>query len=155
VAYSSPQGNCLKAASEKMDKVTFNDPRCKNIESPSDEFIDSVFLNPPEDYWKVGKGGAMIEYKGTVIATLIVMQTEEFGFYLKYLDARKDEWLSLGDPERLDEVTDAGDEWYASIGLFITKVQACSAVKDFCRTGRRSEKINWITPDQIPEDGNW
>jgi hypothetical protein len=87
-------------------------------------------------------------------STLILLSHDELGHYLKYSDSKGDEWLSLGNANRLAEVV-MPDDWEASAGLFVAVERAWPAIKDFCQFGIRSEKIEWIRPADMPEGGNW
>ena len=76
--------------------------------------------------------------------------------YLQYLDNVKHEiWLSLENVKKLNEVAETADEIYASIGLFLPIEVAWEGIKDFLLTGKRSEKIKWVEPNIIPENGNF
>ena len=78
----------------------------------------------------------------------------ELGYYLNYMGRGNEEWLSLGDASRLSEVV-IPDDWKASAGLFIPPDKAWPAIEEFCQFGTRSERIAWISPEQVPDDGNW
>jgi hypothetical protein len=120
--------------------------------NPDLEELRRIFLHPNGPGWQFGD--AMIRYdeRGQQF-TLIVLSHPELGYYLKYLDSC-DEWLSLGDASRLAEVV-IPDDWEASAGLFIAPDQAWLAIKEFCLSGKRTNQIAWITPDQVPDEGNW
>jgi hypothetical protein len=80
------------------------------------------------------------------------------GYYLHYFGhfARpdRDEWLSLGDPTRLAEGM-MPDDWEPSAGLFIPPDRAWLVIEEFCRTGQRPDKIEWLRPEVMPEEGIW
>ncbi|MHC4405482.1 MAG: Imm1 family immunity protein [Planctomycetota bacterium] len=84
---------------------------------------------------------------------LILLVDRNLGIYIKYIDG-DNQWLSLHDRTRLSEVV-CPDDWNAPAGLFVPTETAWLAIEEFCKTGRRSKAIEWTTPAEIPEDGNW
>ena len=64
-------------------------------------------------------------------------------------------YLSLFNRSMLNEVVDVWDELYISKGLFLPPELAWSGIEDFISKGIISDKIQWITPNDIPEDGNY
>ena len=99
-------------------------------------------------------GEATLLYEGEQTATLILIFHDDYGYYLKYRNSDRKEWLSLSDASRLQEVI-TPDDWEASIGLFVPLPQAWGAIKDFCESGERSAGIEWIRPSEMPTGGNW
>jgi len=99
-------------------------------------------------------GDALISYRDNdrvVIMTLI--HDRDLGYYLQY-GPPKDTWLSLGDRRLLSEVV-CPDDWKAAAGLFIPADKAWLAISEFCRSGERSNAIEWMRPSEVPDDGNW
>jgi hypothetical protein len=86
---------------------------------------------------------------------MLILPNDEHGFYLKFLDENGDEWFSLENRDRMAEWAECCDEWYASIGLFVPRQKAWIATKEFCLTGKRTEEIAWITPEEMPAGSNW
>jgi hypothetical protein len=84
---------------------------------------------------------------------LIVLYGDGLGYYIKYVTGDIVS-LSLGDRETLSDVV-CPDDWNASAGLFVPPEVAWMAISDFCETGERSERINWITSSGIPPEGDW
>lgn len=96
----------------------------------------------------------------SLLDTMIVSPHRESGIYLQYLENSGDAknyitYLSLYDDSKLNETVETFDEIYASRGLFLPTDLAWDAVLDFITSGVRSSKIAWITPESIPEGGNW
>ena len=87
--------------------------------------------------------------------TISVNQT--YGIYLKYVNLNTfEEKLSLYNESKLNEVVDGANcELWASTGLFLPKGLAWEVIKEFLETGKASDKIKWISPDDIPENGNY
>ena len=64
--------------------------------------------------------------------------------------------LSLGDKNLLSEVVDVwGDGLYISKGLFIPVSLAWKALEECITSQTLCAEVNWITPDDIPEGGNF
>jgi hypothetical protein len=104
-------------------------------------------------------GEAMIHFgEDDERSVLSLLHHGPLGYYLHYFGhfARpdRDEWLSLGDPTRLAEVV-MPDDWEASAGLFIRPDRAWLVIEEFCRTGQRSDEIEGIRPEDMPEEGMW
>ena len=72
-----------------------------------------------------------------------------------FIDFHENDLLSLNNENKLAEVAETAEEIYASIGLFLPIELAWEGILDFIKTGKASPKIKWITPEEIPEDGNW
>jgi hypothetical protein len=128
------------------------------MRNPDLERLRQIILNPDGPGWQFSEGG--IDYLSDGRRThLIVLQHPELGYYLKYIGPGgirepNDTWLSLGDRSRLGEVV-CPDDWEASAGLFIPPPLAWEAIQLFCTTGARSPAVEWISPLETPESGNW
>ncbi|MCH5204355.1 MAG: hypothetical protein J1F03_06380 [Oscillospiraceae bacterium] len=96
-----------------------------------------------------------IKADNLVNAVLCICAVKEFGVYIGIsYDSR--EYLSLFDSECLNEVVDVwGDGLYVSRGLFVPAELAWSGIEDFIANGNLTDKIHWISPKDIPEDGNY
>ncbi len=143
-----------------MSRVVYRGPSGKTIQDPEPEFVRQLIQEPTERYWNEGGGGADIEYVDAppLKRTILILPNLNFGFYLQYSQLRDgkiiDTWLSLN-RDRLTEVAECCEEWFASLGLFVPSAEAAIAVEDFIRTGELSGAITWIQPSEIPPDGNW
>lgn len=85
-----------------------------------------------------------------------IVYGESNGYYLHYIDKKVNcEKLSLGDYEKLTEVIEYDVDCYASVGLFIPVDSALNEIESFCRTGNITNSIDWISPNEVPEEGNW
>ncbi|MDR9856638.1 hypothetical protein RJP21_23835 [Paenibacillus sp. VCA1] len=115
------------------------------------------------DYWHEGHGGGIISWYDDERCTrqLLILPNDDYRVYLQYIDKRKNEksyetWLSLQDSENLGEETaEYSDELYASIGLFLPVEKAWLAIEEFCETGERTDKIEWIEDTEMPEDSQF
>ena len=87
--------------------------------------------------------------KGIVLASV-----KEYGVFLCYHADGKTN-LSLHN-NTLDKVVDVwGDGLYVSEGLFIPPEIAWQCICEFVTTGSIHYNIEWISPDDIPEGGNY
>ena len=140
-----------------MQKVVFHGTDGKSEVLTSPERLKTLFTRDNFDYWKRGTGDAeiMMYVNGDPVASIIIGTDWEYGFYLHYSDETNgDIYLSLHDHDRLHEVVEMPNEWLASKGLFLPPDEAWEAIYDFIQTGKPSNRIKWITPEMIPEDGN-
>ena len=136
--------------SSRMVTLTFQ-PRYKlpEVRNPDLNEFRQTILECGDEF-----GEATLVYEGEQTATLILIFHDQYGYYLKYRNSDREEWLSLGDASRLKEVV-TPDDWEASVGLFVPLPRAWQAIKDFCESGERSAGIMWIRPSEIPAGGNW
>jgi hypothetical protein len=129
--------------------------------NPNKEFLRSVILDHDDNYWRNALTSTLSFHiaEPPVERTLLVSTHSEHGVYLKYHEQISGKitktLLSLGDAATLDAVVDTGDEWYASVGLFLPPQTAWEAILEYCTTGTLSGKVHWIDPSAIPETGNW
>ncbi len=149
-----------------MATVEMRLPGGKKLENPNLDFIRSVILRPTVAFWREGNGSAVLKFfTGQSAKTLLVLPSGKsfdalatngrLYIYLKYIEEDGGTWLSLEDADKLKEVDECEDEWYASVGLFLPPEKAWVAIKEFCESGTRSPQIQWIRPTAIPEGGNW
>jgi len=143
-----------------MKNVVFYSPDLRTFKNPEREFLYSCFVENFENYWfgHIYNSEAEIRYIcDDFKSELIIGADEDFGIYLHYYSmTTKQDMISLFDYSKLDEVIyGSGRELYASKGCFLPKDIAWDAISDFIENGRISEKIRWISPDDIPEDGNY
>jgi hypothetical protein len=123
------------------------------MKNPDLVVLRDIILHPAGPGHEFGE--ALIEYaQAGKAGTLIVLSDRKLGYYLKYLDATRSEWLSLGDKSRLSEVV-CPDDWQASAGLFLAPDDAWNAIREFSESGQKSVGVTWIRPQDMPPDGNW
>jgi hypothetical protein len=137
-------------------RVVFRSPLGEEIENPKKELLQELIVNPKTGYWDRGSGGTTIDcYADQTKTSLMMFPHRNYGTYLRFYDEENKPWLSVGDEKELSRVVECNDEWYVSVGLFVPNETAWLAVWDFCLAGGKSAKVKWITPSEIPEDGNW
>lgn len=84
-----------------------------------------------------------------------IAAVKEYGVYIGFFDG-KQEYLSLSDKEKLSNVVDVwGDDLYVSEGLFISPQLAWRCICRVIEAGNIDREMDWITPNELPEDGNY
>ncbi len=141
-----------------MKKAVFRDPDGNETIISDTGWLRNIIVNQFETYWWQGSGDGFVDYyeDSKKTATLMIGPNVEYGLYLHFVDhISKKDLLSLYDKSKLNEVAETAEEIYASVGLFLPVETAWQAIQEFAETGNASSKICWITPDSIPDDGNW
>lgn len=141
-----------------MGYAVFYPPHGKENVIEDLSLLKEKIIGEFDTYWLQGSGAGFIEFfeNNILISTLMLGPNKQYGIYLRYIDERtKRSWLSLFNNKKLNEVAETSDEIYASIGLFLPIELAWEGIEEFILTGKMNEKIQWIIPDAIPEEGNW
>lgn len=144
-----------------MKRIEFSPPSSKTLINPDLQELKELIINFPSDFWRKGSGDASLSIfeEEVLVSDLLILPNFEFGYYLKFHKYQNKAifwiWLTLADRSRLTQVCECSDEWFASVGLFITPEKAWKVIETYCLTGERDETIEWIAPDEIPETGNW
>lgn len=150
-------GGALKISYKRgwrMSYSIFKPPIGDPILNPEMDSLRDIILESTGDYWSQGSCGASIVWSdGEAESEMLILYHQVHGYYLQHHDVGV--WLSLGDKSLLSKVVEAAGEWYASVGLFVMREEAWLAVEEFCRTGRRTSEINWVSAEEVPENGNW
>ena len=131
----------------------------EELRHPDLDTLGRIILNPDGPGWQFSEAGIDYVFDTGRYHPLIVIRHPELGYYLQFLGGEgrfgpEDIWLSLGDRSRLGEVV-CPDDWQASAGLFVPLPLAWEAIRHFCTSGDRSAAIEWINPQDMPENGNW
>lgn len=112
-----------------------------------------------ENYWFSDTNNTEIQYfeDNELMSGLTIGTNKVYGIYLRYVNLNtSEEKLSLYDETKLNEVEDGANcRLYVSTGCFLPKETAWEVIRYFLETGKVSDKIRWISPDDIPEDGNY
>lgn len=141
-----------------LKSAIFTDPNGgKKMISDIKEF-KRIVIDDFENFWMQGSGDGFIDFyeDDKKISTLMLGPNINYGLYLHFIDyINHFDLLSLNNENELTEVAETAEEIYASIGLFLPIELAWEGILDFIETGKTSSKIRWITPDSIPEEGNW
>lgn len=133
-----------------MPDITCELKSLKDFEEEWEKRDGSVVLACYEDGRKLKK------------SWFIINEYEELGVYLSHVeftdpnnDRKRVLRISLGDRNRLSDVVDVDCDLYVSEGLFIPKDLAWKGIEHYILTGELYDGIEWIDPDEVPEDGNW
>ncbi|MCC8068860.1 MAG: hypothetical protein LIO71_03805 [Ruminococcus sp.] len=110
-----------------------------------------------KEYWSQEKNSAQIHYfkDENLISSLIININLEHGIYLNYSDFKGEEKLSVYNKCKLDKTIFTTDLCEVSLGLFLPPILAWEGIKEFLKTGTTSNKIQWITPEEIPQNRNY
>lgn len=123
------------------------------------KLMHKYIIDDFENYWFSNTNDTEIQYfeDNELMSGLTIGVNQTYGIYLKYVNLNQlEEKLSLYDESKLNEVVDGANcELWASTGLFLPKELAWEVIKEFLETGKASDKIKWISPDDIPENGNY
>lgn len=144
--------------SNEMIQIIFTDPNGKKNVIDNVDWLKSIIIDQFETYWLQGSGDGFIDFyeDDNKTSTLMIGPNVEYGLYLHFIDnINKTDLLSLNNKDKLNEVAETAEEIYASIGLFLPLEVAWDGILDFIATGKASSKVKWITPRDIPEEGNW
>ncbi len=140
-----------------MAQVTFDPPEGP-LESPPDTVaLKQRIAEADESFWLAGRGSGVLTREqddGSTVELMVLPNLEVPGFYLKH-SVGSDTHLSQHDPSKMTETVECEEEWFASVGLFLPPEAAAEAVEHFINTGGMSPDVTWITPDDVPEDGNY
>lgn len=141
-------------------RVVFMQPsgKKKELEFNKLEELKKEIIGNFDEYWMQGSGDGFIQYFDNDVkcATLMIGPNLECGIYLHFInDINGSELLSMYNENDLTEVVETAEEIYASRGLFLPLETAWNAIFDFIKTGKPSLNVRWVTPDVIPEEGNW
>lgn len=143
-----------------MKRIVFNAPEdseeitVRDLGQLRSEMIDDF-----TEYWQDGSGEGDIQIfeNNQLQSTLMIEPSIELErIYLHFIDnLNGGDWLSVYDRENLEETIETVEEVYASAGLFLPLELAWKGIEEYVRTGRRTGQIDWITPKEVPENGNW
>lgn len=138
------------------------------LNSPDDAFeitaqdikkLQSKMIDNFMDYWQEGSGEGDIQiFENNRICSILMIEPslELQRIYLHYIDrVNNKDLLSVYDKNDLEETIEIGEEIYASAGLFLPLELAWRGIEEYVKTGKASELIDWITPEDVPENGNW
>jgi hypothetical protein len=137
--------------------VVFNDGNGVETEVNDLDYLKNRIIDQFEVFCSEGSGDGFIDYRDNGHeVTLMIEPNPDYGIYLRFVDDEEGiELLSLSDKNNLSEVVEVNDDLYASLGLFVPIEEAWKAISDFVTTGRASDRIEWISVEDMPEDGNW
>ena len=88
-----------------------------------------------------------------LIASLFINVHINYGIYWRQeSNAGK---LAVCEKSKLNEIVWTKDVCDFSMGLFLPPELAWKGIKEFLKTGTASTEIEWISPNDIPEGGNY
>lgn len=142
--YFSPNGEVL----DTQDEIDEGFNLC-------DIIYKSLFSNFNEYWFECNSTAELVYMKNDELISRLSISAEYSGISLHYTDSAGKNILSISDITKLNETLTTIDNIYISVGLFIPVEYAWEAIKFFLSTGKASEKINWISANDIPEKGSY
>ncbi|MDD6346199.1 MAG: hypothetical protein PUA51_08300 [Oscillospiraceae bacterium] len=137
-----------------MKYTEFYTPTGKIIKNIDIQTMYKYTVEGFEKYWSDGQGAEIHYFEDNFSATLTIGVNLNYGFYFNYSD-RKIEEISLFDINKIEDITETTDELEVSVGLFIPPILAWEVIKTFIEEGKASKQIQWINPDNLPEDSRF
>lgn len=126
---------------------------------PAPSEIEHLFREGYPSHW-IEDAIINIYLDGQESRSLSIIASVESGFWLWYRIASgasgEVNAISCGSRSELNEQVPLGEDTLTLRGLFIEPSMAFNAVSDFISSeGQKSHRIDWITPDEIPEGHHW
>lgn len=121
--------------------------------------IDTMYKHIFDDYqiyWFKDNSEAEIRYKENDYSASLEIGASKYGLFIHFSSyTTNEDKLSLFDKTKLNELTEVLFGLEVSIGLFLPQELAWKVIKEFLETGKASDKIEWISIDDMPEDGDY
>jgi len=139
-----------------MKYTKYDRPDEKMIINIDPNIVYNDIVKNFKNYWSsVSVSCVEVQYfeDDELVASLFINVHLDYGIYLNY-SSRGEEKLSVFDKSKLNEIVWTRDVCDFSLGLFLPPELAWKGIKEFLETGTASKEIEWITPDDIPENGN-
>jgi hypothetical protein len=131
-------------------------PMGEVVHRPDSSWLRELMLHAGPEFWNAGGGDAKVEHG---LAWIILIFHEQYGFSMDYRDPSEDctycPWMQDGHGRPV-EVTTGGSSFFLPEAMFVPRDLAFAVVEEFCRTGRRSDKIRWLPATDVrwdPEAG--
>jgi len=123
------------------------------LQNPDVLFLKILIMYVNEEFWCSGSGVTELNYQDQKLKSYLeIYFNVEFGFYIRYKSWQEDyHSLGLGDLVNIVSVYVGGDPVLLPTKFFVTREEALLVVKEFCQTGKRTDKINWGKDQDI----NW
>ena len=139
-----------------MKYTKYDLPDGKIIININPDVVYNDIIKNFKNYWSsVGTACIEIQYfeDDELVASLFINVHLDYGIYLRH--ESNEEKLSVFDKNKLDEIVWTKDVCDISMGLFLPPELAWKGIKEFLKTGTASTEIEWISPNDIPEGGNY
>ena len=138
-----------------MPTLAFEDYNLKVIDNP---LIDDLRqeIRSLDRWFSSARNSGRLDYAdGQRNESLTLVAHEQLGYCLCYSLMSDHEQVSVGDRDRLEEKTVMADGSWLAAGHFVSPDQAWIAIEEFCNTGNRSEKLDWIPVEELPDLEWW
>lgn len=153
-----------------MKQIRYSNPETQSLwitDKNILELYNDMIGNYPV-YWERGIRSVMLEFfnDGVLTERLTVGFHIEYGLSLTYeqlydklikgkIRRQSTPYLAVYDKSKLNEVVDIYLELFTSVGLLLPVELAWKGISEFIKSGKMSNELEWITPDMLPEEGNW
>ena len=137
-----------------MATLIFNTPpHGIDIENPDVRFLELLISYVNEEYWSAGPGQAALTYEDGIKKRQLILTFYIDQFHIEYRSESEPAHLALGDGDfnHIFEPRVGGDPWALPTKFFVSRDITWIAVKEFYKTGGRSDQITWATKKDLPE----
>ncbi len=139
-----------------MKYTKYELPEGKIITNITPDIVYNDIIKNFNNYWSsVNVACIEIQYfeDYELVASLFINVHLDYGIYLRH--ESREVKLSVFDKSKLNEIVWTKDVCDFSLGLFLPPSIAWKGIKEFLETGTASKEIEWISPDDLPEGGNY
>lgn len=139
-----------------MKYTLYEIPEGETITNIDSDIVYNDIIKNFKNYWSsVSTACTEVQYyeDDELIASLFINVHLDYGIYLRH--ESNEEKLSVFDKNKLNEIVWTKDVCDFSMGLFLPPELAWKGIKEFLETGTASKEIDWISPDDLPEGGNY
>lgn len=127
------------------------------MENPQLEYFADYFLGYAPEKWMAGTGDGVFSFVSDlgVSCDLSILESRKYGISVIYSirrpgEKRGEEYYSVSDMEKINDVEDVGDDQFAPVGSFLPPQKAWLALEDFFNNPLcKSDRIKWISSDEI------
>jgi len=121
------------------------------VVAPDLAWLREQVLRGEPDFWCSGSGQAWLKHPEG--PELLLAFEAGHGFYPEYIDRRGQYWIprSAGGGGKVP-VWVGGDPIIVCEGFFVTADLAWAAIEEFCATGERTSRVDWVRKSEAGWD---
>jgi hypothetical protein len=129
-------------------QITFISPDGSDQTAPDPSFLHDLIRTSGDDYWQSGAGDAALwfEWEDGSRARLIMMEDENFGFFLLYEHPKNGDYFcpeGPGESDQLVTIYMGGEPIEINARHFLPSDQTWQTVEYFMKTGERDPNVDW------------
>jgi hypothetical protein len=119
------------------------------VATPDTGWLRDRVLHGGEDFWCSGSGQGWLKHPGG--AELLLAFAGRHGFFPEYIGPQRDRWLVISEEPVQGKVPVwiGGDPIIVSQRFFVPADAAWAAVEEFCATGGRTRRLNWVRQSDV------